>query len=209
MYYVASNEIYHHGILGQKWGVRRYQNPDGSLTTAGKKRYQTTEFGDMSKEGKKLYKSDIKVQKNLYSSKDHLAVSMRSAALSKQANKKHYSNDAYFHRNEADRKYEKAKKIYEKNNPGKKFKEDEYIAEYNKTVKNSGKYFIEKTKQEQAHDIATGTAKSIGVATLETALSIGITTVALPAAGVTVPFTLLFIPTGPNDREKSKYKETK
>lgn len=28
----------HHGILGQKWGVRRYQNRDGSLTPAGKKR---------------------------------------------------------------------------------------------------------------------------------------------------------------------------
>lgn len=29
----------HHGILGQKWGVRRYQNSDGTLTAAGKKRY--------------------------------------------------------------------------------------------------------------------------------------------------------------------------
>lgn len=29
----------HHGILGQKWGVRRYQNDDGSLTPAGKDRY--------------------------------------------------------------------------------------------------------------------------------------------------------------------------
>lgn len=35
------NELYHHGILGQKWGVRRFQNPDGSLTSAGKKRYDT------------------------------------------------------------------------------------------------------------------------------------------------------------------------
>lgn len=31
----------HHGIKGMKWGVRRYQNPDGSRTSEGKKRYNT------------------------------------------------------------------------------------------------------------------------------------------------------------------------
>lgn len=36
-----SKQVYlmHYGVLGQKWGVRRYQNEDGTLTSAGKKRY--------------------------------------------------------------------------------------------------------------------------------------------------------------------------
>ena len=35
----SDEELYHHGIKGQKWGVRRFQNKDGSLTPAGEKRY--------------------------------------------------------------------------------------------------------------------------------------------------------------------------
>lgn len=30
----------HHGVLGQRWGIRRYQRKDGTLTAAGKKRYK-------------------------------------------------------------------------------------------------------------------------------------------------------------------------
>ena len=37
--YNYTNELYHYGVKGMKWGVRRYQNNDGSLTPAGKKRY--------------------------------------------------------------------------------------------------------------------------------------------------------------------------
>ena len=38
-YIIKDGELCHHGVVGMKWGVRRYQRKDGSLTPAGKKRY--------------------------------------------------------------------------------------------------------------------------------------------------------------------------
>lgn len=38
---ISGEFLQHHGVQGQKWGVRRYQNPDGSLTAEGKKRYKS------------------------------------------------------------------------------------------------------------------------------------------------------------------------
>lgn len=60
-YIIVSNhdELYHHGIKGQKWGVRRFQNEDGSLTPAGVKRYQTDPYGNMTKKGAANYYRDI------------------------------------------------------------------------------------------------------------------------------------------------------
>ena len=40
---MENKQLYHHGIKGQKWGVRRFQKKDGSLTPAGKKRYNNYE----------------------------------------------------------------------------------------------------------------------------------------------------------------------
>lgn len=61
-YYDYENELYHHGIKGMRWGIRRFQNADGSLKPEGEKRYGS---GRSLGQTIKAYKTKKQRQKNL------------------------------------------------------------------------------------------------------------------------------------------------
>lgn len=65
---MSSTYLIHHGIKGQKWGVRRFQTKLGSLTSAGKKRYANVKE---SLSGNKYDRRNRKIQKDIDSFKKH------------------------------------------------------------------------------------------------------------------------------------------
>ena len=83
-----SYELQHHGILGMKWGVRRYQNSDGSLTSAGLKRYRDSE----SEYNKIKALQKTKIDKTKYSKKD-IKDYKRKVSLLKKSSKQQLEED--------------------------------------------------------------------------------------------------------------------
>lgn len=72
-----ANELYHWGIKGMKWGVRRYRNEDGSLTPAGQKRYDRDQRDGGGKKKKpanpdKWVKEDLERTKRLTDASSHM-----------------------------------------------------------------------------------------------------------------------------------------
>lgn len=109
------NELYHHGIKGQKWGIRRFQNEDGSYTEEGRKRYGIGENGEMSKSGSiKYYKDYVDT-------------------LSKEYDEKYGKTPKEYDSKYIEKKAKFIKKQYEKD--GRNFEEDRQAYEKDKKIK--------------------------------------------------------------------------
>lgn len=173
-YYVVHDELYHHGILGQKWGVRRYQNSDGSLTAQGKKRYGGNSYKELTPEGKKKYKTDVAITRKLRRSKKNYEYANEKAEkyrkmsdLEKGARPLTRFTDtremAIAGLTGGKRSEKSAYKLHEKAY-GKNLNPDDFVKGYNSERKRMASNFVEKQKGERVKNYCTEFGQRAGMA---------------------------------------------
>lgn len=99
----ANNYLAHHGVKGQKWGVRQYQNPDGTLTEEGRRRYLTSDGifnkekwdADRAKENSELneYKEKSKKRLDKYYDRSIEKASKQALSLIDKFDRLNFSNE--------------------------------------------------------------------------------------------------------------------
>ena len=133
--YMDADELYHHGIKGMKWGVRRFQRKDGSLTSAGKKRYLdnpsvTSSKAKMESDRAKQRLANAEYNK-AYNKASYIPTKSNRQAL----------NKAYADKIKADSEYRRSKFDYSTN------KEAARLRESGKEIKNKSKHRLKLEEQ--------------------------------------------------------------
>lgn len=115
------NELYHYGTKGMKWGVRKYQNADGSLTPAGEKRYGNDPVGRAKlnvKSAKKEYNKSFNKAYN-YSSTHMISQYVGKKAKAESDRRWNDATDKGNKLNKAEAQYKKVKTKADKANVSK------------------------------------------------------------------------------------------
>lgn len=133
--YMDADELYHHGIKGMKWGVRRFQRKDGSLTSAGKKRYLDDPSVTSSKAKMESDRAKQRLANAEYN-KAHNKASYIPTKSNRQA-----LNKAYADKIKADSEYRRSKFDYSTN------KEAARLRESGKEIKNKSKHRLKLEEQ--------------------------------------------------------------
>lgn len=115
--YYTSGELYHYGVKGMRWGVRRFQNEDGSLTKAGEKRYGKEVTA--AKEKLKQAKQEAKDATDKYNATSAFSFNKRKQASKNLINANYRTQwakeDLKNEKIKVDMKYDKKQKSYEEN----------------------------------------------------------------------------------------------
>ena len=133
--YLDADELYHHGIKGMKWGVRRFQRKDGSLTSAGKKRY----LDDPSVKSSKAKMESDRAKQRLANAEYNKA-SNKASYIPTKSNRQAL-NKAYADKIKADSEYRRSKFDYSTN------KEAARLRESGKEIKNKSKHRLKLEEQ--------------------------------------------------------------
>lgn len=133
-YYLTKDELYHHGVKGQKWGVRNYQNEDGSYKPGAEGRYNPDSSSGSSRskmlDAKAKYKSSYKEYSKSYDKAINAGAYARLITKKGRAEQARREDDLYNKANAASRareEYKQAKKEYKQS--------DEYKADRKETIK--------------------------------------------------------------------------